>query len=245
MLSLVLGSMALVIGLIALTLTVSVTRRVGARDPFSVPKFWRRALRIRPVAQNVGGAFSLDAPDKQRVAFVANPSKDGVAEMQERAMRACSIRYLPQPMWFETTEEDPGAGQARQAVAAGADVVVAVGGDGTVRAVAEALAGTDVAMAILPMGTGNLFARNLDLPINDSSALMRAALEGADRAVDVGYMDIERASASHGESGRHIFLVMAGAGIDAEMVAGANPTLKRRLGWMAYFFAALDRKSVV
>ena len=240
MLPLILGSIALIVGVTALVLAVSVTRRVGARDPFAVPKFWRRVLRIKPAATIVSGAFSLDAPDKQRVAFVANPSKDGVGEMRERAMRACAIRYLPQPMWFETTVEDPGTGQAREAMAAGADVVVAVGGDGTVRAVAEALAGTDVAMGILPMGTGNLFARNLDLPINDASALMRTALEGVDRPVDVGYMDVERAFPGHGEDGRHIFLVMAGAGIDAEMVAGANPTLKRRLGWLAYFFAALE-----
>ena len=240
MLPIILGSIALIVGMIALALAISVTRRVGARDPFAVPKFWRRVLRIKPATTQISGAFSLDAPDKQRVAFVVNPSKDGVGEMRERAMRACSIRYLPQPMWFETTVEDPGTGQAHQAIAAGADVVVAVGGDGTVRAVAAALAGTDTAMGILPLGTGNLFARNLDLPINDASALMRTALEGVDRPVDVGYMDVERAFPGHGEAGRHIFLVMAGAGIDAEMVAGANPTLKRRLGWLAYFFAALE-----
>jgi diacylglycerol kinase (ATP) len=240
MLPLVIGAIALLVGLIALSLAVSVTRRVGARDPFAVPKFWRRVLRIHPAAPNIGGAFSLDAPDKQRVAFIVNPTKDGMATLRERAMRACAVRYLPQPMWFETTAEDPGVGQTRNAIAAGADVVVAVGGDGTVRAVAEVVAGTDVAMAILPMGTGNLFARNLDLPINDTAALMRAALEGIDRRIDVGYMDIERAFPGHGEDGRHIFLVMAGAGIDAEMVAGAHPELKRRLGWMAYFFAALQ-----
>lgn len=240
MLPIVLGSIALVVGVIALSLAISVTRRVGARDPFAVPVFWRRVLRIRPAAASVGGAFTMDAPDKQHVAFIANPSKDGVGEIRERAMRACAIRYLPQPMWFETTVEDPGAGQARRAIAAGADVVVAVGGDGTVRAVAEALVGTHVPMGILPMGTGNLFARNLDLPMNDAAALMRTVLEGVDRAVDVGHMEVERAFPGHGDDGRHIFLVMAGAGIDAEMVAGANPTLKRRLGWLAYFFAALE-----
>ncbi|WP_084104555.1 diacylglycerol kinase family protein [Demequina sp. NBRC 110056] len=240
MVALVIGVIALVLAVVALVLVITITRRVGTRDPFVVPKFWRRLLRIRAAVPNVSGAFSLDHPDKQRVAFVANPSKDGIPEIKERAMRACAIRYLPQPMWFTTTEEDPGTGQARAAIEAGADVVVAVGGDGTVRAVAEALAGTGVAMGILPMGTGNLFARNLDLPLADTSALMRTALEGADRAVDVGYMDVEHANEAHGEDGRHLFLVMAGAGIDAEMVAGANPALKKRLGWLAYFFAALE-----
>ncbi|WP_084038962.1 diacylglycerol kinase family protein [Demequina sp. NBRC 110053] len=240
MVALVLGGIALIIAVMALVLAVTITRRVGARDPFAVPKYLRRLLRIRPAVPGGSGAFSLDHPDQQRVAFVANPSKDGVLQIKERAMRACAIRYLPQPMWFTTTVEDPGTGQARAAVEAGADVVVAVGGDGTVRAVAEALAGTGVAMGILPMGTGNLFARNLDLPLADTSALMRTALEGVDRAVDVGYLDVDRADGEFDHEGRHLFLVMAGAGIDAEMVAGANPTLKRRLGWMAYFFAALE-----
>lgn len=240
MLAVVIGSIALVVGLVALALAITVTRRVGARDPFAVPALWRRVLRVRPAPAASSGAFGLDHPERQRVAFVANPSKEGVSGIRERAMRACAIRYLPEPMWFTTTQDDPGTGQAREAIDAGADVVVAVGGDGTVRAVAQALAGTDVAMGILPMGTGNLFARNLDLPINDPTALMRTAIEGADRAVDVGYLDLERAFPSHGDDGRHLFLVMAGAGIDAEMVAGANPTLKRKLGWLAYFFAALE-----
>ena len=97
-------------------------------------------------------------------------------------MRACSTRYLPQPMWLYTTEDDPGHGAAREAIEAGADVVVAIGGDGTVRAIAAELAGTEVPLAIIPMGTGNLFARNLDLPLGNTPALLRIALEGERRA---------------------------------------------------------------
>jgi diacylglycerol kinase family enzyme len=141
-------------------------------------------------------------------------------------------------MWFYTTEDDPGTGQARQAIEQGADVVVAVGGDGTVRAVAEVLANSDRVMGILPMGTGNLFARNLDIPLDDVPSALRTIIEGEDRAVDVGWIDIERAHPSHGKNDTHIFLVIAGVGLDAEMVAGADDRLKRRLGWFAYFFAA-------
>ncbi|MFV0634643.1 diacylglycerol/lipid kinase family protein [Demequina sp.] len=240
MVAIILGSIALVLAVFALAIAISVARRVGARDPFALPELWRKALRVGPGSSTVTGPASLDHPARQRIAFVANPTKDGIPELRERALRACAIRYLPEPMWFTTTEDDPGTGQARQAIAHGADVVVAVGGDGTVRAVAEALAGSGVAMGILPMGTGNLLARNLDLPLADPAALMRAVLEGADRPVDVGYLDVERAIPTHGDDGRHLFLVMAGAGIDAEMVAGANPALKKRLGWLAYFFAALE-----
>ena len=137
MLALWIGSIALVIAVIALVLAVTVTRRVGERDPLAVPRFWRRLLRVRTVVRGTTGAFTVSEPDKQRIAFVANPTKEGVQEMHERALRACSIRYLPQPMWFHTTEEDPGYGQARDAIRAGADLVVAVGGDGTVRAERE------------------------------------------------------------------------------------------------------------
>ena len=239
MLGIVLGSIALGIALLALIVSVTVARRGGMRDPLAVPTWLRRVLRIKSSPHTSTGSFAATDGEKLRVAFIANPTKENVQELHERALRACSIRYLPQPMWFHTTEEDPGFGQASDAIKAGADVVVAVGGDGTVRAVAEACAGKDVSMGILPAGTGNLLARNLDLPMGDVAGLLRAILDGDDRAIDVGYLDVERAFPGHGEDQRYLFLVMAGAGMDAEMVASANPTLKRRLGWLAYFFAAL------
>lgn len=228
---------ALVVACFAMALAATITKRVGTRDPIAVPPFWRRLLRIRPVPPTDEG-FATVRDGHQRVAFVANPTKPGIAEVREQALRACSIRYLPQPMWLWTTEDDPGTGQARKAIEGGADVVVAVGGDGTVRAVAEALAGTDVALAIVPMGTGNIFARNYDLPLGDTPALLRTALEGTERRVDVGWLEITRGD-SAASDGRHLFLVMAGAGLDAEMVSGANDRLKRKLGWLAYFFAAV------
>lgn len=229
--------LALVISVLAMTLAATITKRVGTRDPIAVPSFWRRVLRIRPVPPGDEG-FTTVRDGKQRVAFVANPTKAGIAELREQALRACSIRYLPQPMWLWTTEDDPGTGQARKAVEGGADVVVAVGGDGTVRAVAEGLAGTGVALAVLPMGTGNIFARNYDLPLGDTPALLRTALEGLERKVDVGWLEILRGDFA-GRDEEHLFLVMAGAGLDADMVSGANDRLKRKLGWIAYFFAAI------
>ncbi len=132
---------------------------------------------------------------------MANPAKPGAAELRERALRACASRYLPEPLWYETTPEDPGVGQARRAVADGAEVVVAVGGDGTVRAVAEGLIGTPVAMALLPQGTGNLLARNLDLPLGDLDAQLRIALEGLDRTIDVGWLTVLRDERGHPGAG--------------------------------------------
>ncbi|MDN4477699.1 diacylglycerol kinase family protein [Demequina sp. SYSU T00039] len=236
--ALVIALVALALAIAALSLAIAMTRRIGLRDPVAVPPLWRRVLRIRPLPAMDLGAATERSDRQERVAFIANPTKANVAELREQALRACAIRYLPQPMWLYTTPDDPGVGQAREALAAGADLVVAVGGDGTVRAVAEALAGTGVPMGILPLGTGNLFARNLDLPLDDPAALLRTVLEGGERLSDVGWLELVRSPDGEGEGDRHIFLVIAGAGLDAEMVAGATDQLKRRLGWLAYFFAA-------
>jgi len=233
----VIAASALVIAALGLSLAATITRRVGARDPISVPPFWRRLLRIEVPPLSTDGDFGIMEKGTDRIAFIANPTKAGLSDLREQAMRACSTRYLPQPMWLFTTVDDAGGGAAKHALDAGADVVVAIGGDGTVRAVAETLAGTGVPLGIIPMGTGNIFARNMDLPLGDIPALLRIALDGRDAATDVGRVILNRGP--KGPDEEHMFLVMAGVGFDAEMVAGADERLKRRLGWLAYFFAAI------
>ena len=81
--------------------------------------------------------------------------------------RACLTAGWEAPRFFETTPEDPGHSQVRAALEYGADVVLVGGGDGTVRVVAESLAHTGVAMGLIPLGTGNLLARNVDLDVYD------------------------------------------------------------------------------
>ena len=239
MTAMVVAWVALGVALVALGLAVSAARHIGHRDPLNVPRMWHRLLFIKPQDQ----APVEDAPPmftrNQRLAFIANPTKNGVGQLREQAMRACAIRYLPEPMWFTTTEDDPGIGQARRAVEMGADVVVACGGDGTVRAVATGLAGSGATLAIVPMGTGNIFARNVGLPLNDPPAALRVAIEGEDRPVDVGWLDVRHAGDPEAQPESHLFLVIAGGGLDAEMVAGADDRLKARVGWLAYFFAAV------
>jgi len=234
----VLGIVGLGVAVLALIIVISVTRQVGHRDPLNVPRIWRRLLLIRPAP----ASGSSDEPPmytrNQRVAFVANPTKPGVSQLREQAMRACAIRYLPEPMWFTTTEDDPGIGQAQRALELGADVVVACGGDGTVRAVATGIAHSEASLGIVPMGTGNIFARNLEIPLNDPHAALRLAIDGEDQRVDVGWMDLHPPGGAD-ETESHLFLVIAGGGLDAEMVAGADERLKARLGWFAYFFAAV------
>lgn len=143
-------------------------------------------------------------------------------EVEERFRNA----GWPVPTWVTTTPQDPGTAGAREALEGGADLVVACGGDGTVRAVAEALASTGVPLAVVPTGTGNLLARNVGLPLELGAALDVVA-SGDDRLLDLG---------SAGGAG---FAVMAGLGLDAAMVRDAPPGLKVRLGWPAYVVSAL------
>ena len=127
----------------------------------------------------------------------------------------------PEPAWFETTPEDAGRGQTAKAVADGAELVFVCGGDGTVMAAVTALAGTDVALAVLPAGTGNLLAANLGLGA-DAATGVQVAIDGGRKRIDVGTV------------GDQCFAVMAGMGFDAEMLEGTSDTAKKHIGWLAY-----------
>jgi len=133
--------------------------------------------------------------------------------------------------WWHTTVEDTGHGMARAALESGVDVVVAVGGDGTIRAVCEELAGSGVPIGIVPAGTGNLLARNLNLPLYLRSAV-DVALSGQDQAID-----LVRFSGDELTDG--IFLVMAGMGFDAAIMEGVNEQFKDKVGWPAYFWSGM------
>jgi diacylglycerol kinase (ATP) len=163
-------------------------------------------------------------------AVIYNPVKVDVDDLK-RIVEAERAAGGWNTLWFETTEEDPGGGQAAQALEAGATLVIAAGGDGTVRAVAEVLAGTDAALSLLPSGTGNLLARNLDLTMDDTEHSIRTAYTGTDRRIDVAVIDIARPD---GTTDTHSFLVMAGVGLDAKIMNNTDPDLKAKVGWLAY-----------
>jgi diacylglycerol kinase family enzyme len=230
----VLAVAAVLIAGAALALAIAATRRLGERDPASVHPFVRRVLLVKTIPTELAAGFAESRPGRERVAFIANPTKPGVAQLRDLSYRVCSARHLPEPIWLYTAINYTGRDLAREALAAGADVLVAVGGDGTVRAVASVAIDERVPLGVIPLGTGNLFARNLGVPVNDTGAALRAVLDGANEAVDVGRLTVVRES---GEEREYLFLVLAGVGIDAEMVAGADEKLKRRFGWLAYFYA--------
>lgn len=167
-------------------------------------------------------------------AVVVNPTK--IVDMDgERAWlaRECTARGWQRPLWFETTREDVGTAAARAAVAQGATTVIAYGGDGTVRGVAAGLEGSEAVLGILPMGTGNLLARNLGVPVSDQQRAVEVALGGRERRVDVGVIEIDVSGEDH-DPIRETFLVMAGLGFDAEVMANVEPALKQKVGWWAY-----------
>ncbi|MEJ1087081.1 diacylglycerol kinase family protein [Microbacterium sp. Mu-80] len=165
----------------------------------------------------------------QRWGIVWNPTK-----VDEDALRAAVAAALPadaEALWWETSADDPGRAMASEAVDAGSDVVIAVGGDGTVRTVAEILAqaGEDApALGIVPQGTGNLLARNLGVPLGSIPKALDVIATGRVRRIDMGW---SRADDEQDETG---FLVMVGFGLDAHMLAETDDDLKDKAGWLAY-----------
>ncbi|MGO4597659.1 diacylglycerol/lipid kinase family protein [Terrabacter sp. 2RAF25] len=199
-----------------------------------------------------------DAPGARRtLTVVYNPVKvEDVESAKELVAKAAARHGWEDPSWIETTAEETGEMQGREAVRSGAQVVASLGGDGTVRAVATALVGTDVALGLLPGGTGNLLARNLGLPIDSLEHAVDVMMGGSDRRIDVGLVRSgdslsaigagSRTSAGpRSDEPRHddedVFLVMTGLGFDGEVMADTNEKVKAVVGWAAYVGSAAKK----
>jgi len=159
------------------------------------------------------------------VAVVAHSKKSfggGLPELR----KILTDEGVANPLWFEVKKSRRAPKYARQAAAKGADVLFVWGGDGTVQRCIDAVAGTDTAVAILPAGTANLLAANLNVP-HDLAEAVRAGLHGDRRRIDTGSVNGER------------FTVMAGAGFDARMISDADRGTKDRLGRVAYIVTGI------
>ena len=161
----------------------------------------------------------------KRVTVIAHSKKTlghGLGQLRERLAQ----EGLEDLDWHEVPKSKKAAKKARKAAKAGAELVLVWGGDGTVRRCAAELAGTGIALGVLPAGTANLLASNLEIPIDLPGAL-EVALHGERRALDLGVVNGRR------------FAVMAGAGFDARMIAAADRGLKDRFGRLAYVWTGL------
>lgn len=182
------------------------------------------ALKAEPLPE----AF----PSARRLAVVLNPIKvESVEQFQSMVTQMALDAGWNAPRWYLTTVEDSGTGQAEQASVEGADLVIVCGGDGTVREVCAELAGTGIPVGVVPAGTGNLLARNLEIPLFIRAAI-DIALTGQDRAIDMVAVEGDGIEPSH-------FMVMAGMGFDAAIMEGVNEDLKKKVGWLAYVLSAL------
>lgn len=136
-------------------------------------------------------------------------------------------------LWLKTDADETGAAQALRALAQKASHIVVAGGDGTVRTVLEAvaLAESKTSVGIVPIGTGNVLARNLGIGLDNMKDQVKHALLGIAHPIDMG---LARIILEDGSRIEKLFAVMAGMGLDAKIMLTTDSARKQRLGWIAY-----------
>lgn len=175
--------------------------------------------------------MDVNESNDRRAAVIAHPKRVNAEELQAELRRVEEEHGWAPSLWLETTPSESAGELARRALDEGAQLVIAAGGDGTVRSAAETLMGTGVPLGIIPAGTGNLLARNLGIPLGQLPAQLEAAFAGAPRKIDLGRASYELPDGSRQST---VFGVLGGVGLDAGMIANTDPALKRRIGWLAY-----------
>ena len=167
----------------------------------------------------------------QRAAVIYNPAKvtDWIT-FRRHVEYELKSRGWDRAFWLETTSEDPGQAMTEQAVRENVDLVLGAGGDGTIRVICSGLAHTGIPFGLIPAGTGNLLARNIGIPLDEVAAL-DVAFDGVDKAVDLVRLQVDDQPPDH-------FAVMAGIGLDAVIMEGADPKMKKAVGSAAYFVSA-------
>jgi diacylglycerol kinase (ATP) len=173
----------------------------------------------------------------RKAALIYNPaSGDGGRRRQARLQSALGfLRAAGVDAELVLTRSRPDvAGQTQHAIQSGCDTIFACGGDGTIHDLVQQLAGSPVALAILPMGTANALAHDLNLPFNLAAAA-KTALEAKPRRIALGkvrYVDFK------GQSQTRHFVIAAGVGVDAHLFYKLNADVKRRAGMAAYYLKA-------
>lgn len=170
----------------------------------------------------------------ERIDVIWNPSKVEREELEAAILGAMADtnetdRQGADLHWWETDEVE----RAFSEESAERALMLVAGGDGTVREVAEhaGTTGSPRELGLIPLGTGNLLARNLGVPLDLQAAIVHAFSAPA-RPIDLGWVEVTPSGAQSPE--RFAFTVMAGFGIDAQMIAETDDDLKSKVGWLAY-----------
>jgi YegS/Rv2252/BmrU family lipid kinase len=163
-----------------------------------------------------------------RATLIYNPLAGQANSLMEALFAAANvwIEHGWQITMQPTAAAGDGTSLARRAVANNEDMVIAAGGDGTINEVVNGLAGSSTVLATLPLGTMNVWARELKLPLQPRAAA-ETMLSWQARPIDLG------------RAGERYFLLMAGIGFDAAITAGIRTADKRRLGALAYVLLGL------
>lgn len=200
-------------------------------------------ITMRAVVDRIVPSITTTGTGSKRVAVVFNPIKVGDnAVFRDEIRAAAASAGWRTPTFYETTIDDPGTSMAHRALEAGVDLVLVAGGDGTVRIVCAELARTGVAVGVIPLGTGNLLARNIGIPLHKGDAI-ETAFNGQDRAVDLatfrGPDSVDNdAEPTYTDTS---FMVMAGLGLDAAIMTGVEDDMKAKMGWLAYVVSAFKQ----
>jgi YegS/Rv2252/BmrU family lipid kinase len=172
----------------------------------------------------------------RRALLVVNPSARGLPPLRRIREAAGWLRTRGWDVTLETTAAPGEATRlAHRAASRGPSVVVACGGDGTIHEVVNGLAGSEAALAVIPGGTANVWAKDARLPRRPLDAA-RVIDAGRCRRIDLGLIEWEALGGREAE--RRYFLLMVGVGLDAHVVARVSQSWKRRLGAAAYVLTA-------
>lgn len=163
----------------------------------------------------------------RELAVIFNPEKITLQRLEKAFAKHKDVA----PKFLATDKSSNGASQAREAVALGMGQLLVAGGDGTLRNVVQGTAGLDVEIGILPLGTGNILARNLKIPIGNLDSAIKKILRGSPYEIDLG---VAKAIFADGSFREYVFTGIAGVGMDAKLMENTQPKLKRRVGWIAY-----------
>jgi diacylglycerol kinase family enzyme len=168
----------------------------------------------------------------KKVLLISNPNARATERrVTEQVTQALTGRFTLEVA--ESTARDDATRLAGEAVASGFDAVIALGGDGTVNEIAQALVHTDVALGIIPAGTTNVMARSIGIPadLQEASTFLASRLDSdSKRRVNVGRI------------ADRFFLFGAGMGLDAEVIRAveARPDKKQKLGHLYFLQQAFS-----